>query len=421
MNIVKGGIFAMDKKNSSGQKTKKPHIDILDGLRGIAILMVVLYHVWLITWLDHSINLAGININLNFFPETGFLGVELFFFISAFCLFYPYARYMFEEYKFQTVKEFTYRRFIKIIPSYYLSILLIMVFFQPNLGTLKDTLWNILTHMLLIHNFFPETFGTINGVFWSLGVEVQFYLVFPFLCMLFRKRPFTVFAVMSGIAVFYRYYICFNFPDHADSYLLNQLPGFLDLFAFGMLAAYLLVYLRNHMKFQEKLAPFFTMLAVIMFALFLAILSWFEQIKGIENSVLIWQIGNRPYFGFIFLVLTISSAFSLKIWRTILANKVLVFLSVISYNLYIWHQLLANKVNEWKLIPAATSDPRSDHGWQILFSIGAILVGVAFSALVTYVFERPILKKGFKKFWTEILDYIKGIGKSNSKLEKEQA
>lgn len=410
----------MDNKNISSQG-KKAHIETLDGLRGIAILMVVLYHVWLITWLDHSINLPGwLNINLNFIPETGFLGVELFFFISAFCLFYPYARYMFEGAKFQSVKEFTYRRIIKIIPSYYLSILLIMMFFQPNVGTLKDTLWDIFTHLFLIHNFFPETFGTINGVFWSLGVEVQFYVVFPFLCMLFRKRPFTVFAAMTGIAIFYRYYICFNFPDRAESYLLNQLPGFLDLFAFGMLAAYILVYVRNHVKFQDKLAPFFTMLAVIMFALFVAMLSWFDQIKQIENSILIWQIGNRPYFGLLFLVLSISSALAFKFWRVILANKVLVFLSVISYNLYIWHQLIANKVNEWKLIPAATADPKNDYGWQIFFSIGAILVGVAFSALITYAFERPILKKGFKKFIGDMVDLLKRIGGNKPGLEKKQ-
>jgi peptidoglycan/LPS O-acetylase OafA/YrhL len=410
----------MDNKNISNQG-KKAHIEVLDGLRGIAILMVVLYHVWLISWLDHTVNLAGLHINLNFLPETGFLGVELFFFISAFCLFYPYARYMFEGAKFQTVKEFTYRRFIKIIPSYYLSILLILVLFQPNLGTLKDTLWNIFTHLFLIHNFFPETFGTINGVFWSLGVEVQFYVVFPFLCMLFRKRPFTVFTAMTGIAIFYRYFICFNFPDRANFYLLNQLPGFLDLFAFGMLAAYILVYVRNHVKFQDKLAPFFTILAIIMFALFIAMLSWFDDIKGIANSVLIWQIGNRPYFGLIFLLLTISSALAFKFWRVILANKVLVFLSAISYNLYIWHQLIANKLNEWKIPPAAAVNPRSDHQWQILYSIVAILVGILFSALITYAFERPILKKGFKKFGTDILETMKHFGSKKPLIKENQS
>lgn len=406
-------------KNNTNSQTKKAHIDVLDGLRGIAILMVVLYHVWLISWLDHSINLFGININLNFFPETGFLGVELFFFISAFCLFYPYARYMFEGAKFQTVKEFIYRRFIKIIPSYVLSILLIMILFPPDFGTLKDTLWQIFTHLIFIHNFFPETYGTINGVFWSLAVEVQFYVVFPFLCMLFRKRPFTVFTVMTATAVVYRYTICLNFPGRADFHTLNQLPGFLDLFACGMLAAYIMVYVRSHMKFQEKLAPFFTLLAIIMFALFVAMLIWFDKVKGIENSVLIWQIGNRPFFGLIFMVLSLSSALALKFWRKILANKLLVFLSVISYNLYIWHQLIADKMFHWKLIPAATANPKNDHQWQILFSIAAILAGILFAALITYGFERPILKKGLRKFGADILDWFQRIGRTNSRLDKK--
>ena len=409
-------------KNANIQSKKGLHIEVLDELRGIAIIMVMLFHYWLYSWLDHSIHLAGIyiNINLNFIPESGFLGVELFFFISAFCLFYPYARYMFEGGKFQTLKQFTYRRMIKIIPSYYLSIFLIMIFFTPaHLGSFQEVVRNILAHMFFVHNIFPVT-NTINGVYWSLGVEVQFYLVFPFLCMLFRKRPFITFAFMAGAAIFYRFFICYAYPEKADFFLMNQLPGFLDLFACGMLAAYITVYLRSHLKFQEQLAPFFTLLAVIAFALFIYMLIWFDNIKGFENSTFIWQIGNRHFFGLIYLVLGVSSAMSLQIWKTVLANKVLLFMSVISYNLYIWHQLLGAKLNEWKIPMPSTADPHADHQWQILYTLLAIAVSISFSALITYAFERPILKNGFKKYVKNIFTLL-GLGNKKALSADKQA
>ena len=56
-------------------------LDVLDGLRGIAIALVVWFHLWQVSWLDPY--------GLVFIPVSGFLGVELFFFLSAFCLSYP--------------------------------------------------------------------------------------------------------------------------------------------------------------------------------------------------------------------------------------------------------------------------------------------------------------------------------------------
>ena len=81
---------------------------MLDGLRGLAIALVVWYHAWLVS----GQGLAGIN----FVAEAGFLGVDLFFFISGFCIFYPYARSMRDGRPAPTKRRFFSRRALKILP-----------------------------------------------------------------------------------------------------------------------------------------------------------------------------------------------------------------------------------------------------------------------------------------------------------------
>ncbi len=61
----------------------------MDGLRGLAILLVVLFHYWQLSF--WAIPIGG-DRTIEMVQYAGFLGVELFFFISGFCLFYPYAK-----------------------------------------------------------------------------------------------------------------------------------------------------------------------------------------------------------------------------------------------------------------------------------------------------------------------------------------
>ncbi len=94
----------------------------LDGLRGIAIALVVWFHLWQITWLRANVAPFHHALDFNAIPETGFFGVDLFFFISGFCLYYPYARATFEGKPARAVGEFLYRRALKILPAYLLAI-----------------------------------------------------------------------------------------------------------------------------------------------------------------------------------------------------------------------------------------------------------------------------------------------------------
>src|SRR6266540_5205345 len=90
-------------------------LDVLDGLRGIAILLVLWYHYWQLSWLGPQFTVFGRFVNLDFIPAQGAFGVELFLFLSGFCLFYSYAK---RKGGVQPLGTYAYRRAIKILPSY---------------------------------------------------------------------------------------------------------------------------------------------------------------------------------------------------------------------------------------------------------------------------------------------------------------
>lgn len=378
----------------SAETPARPHIDVLDGLRALAIILVMWLHTWQLSWIKNYAQVGGYTLNWGLFPETGFLGVELFFFISGFCLYYPYARHVLEGAPLPTLKSYCYRRAIKILPSYWLAIA-ILVAVAP-FATPTDWCWQLGTHLAFIHNWWTDTENTINGVFWSLAVEVQFYLLFPAICWAFRRKPPVVWALMNAVALAWRFWIDTDFPASDAPWLLNQLPGYLDFFAGGMLAAHALTAWRPRLN-----RPWLcTGLAMAGFAAF----GWLTYDLWLPRYVMPfwpcgWQVEHRTYLALAFFVMTVASAGALKAWRVLLANPVLAFLSTISYNLYIWHQVIARQLFQHRIPVPATPDAHDDPTWQWQYMLLTWAVSIAVAALITYVFERPLLKHGLAAWW----------------------
>jgi peptidoglycan/LPS O-acetylase OafA/YrhL len=101
---------------ASGALHEESRLDVLDGLRGVAVLLVLWYHVWEISWLNAPFAW------LQFVPETGFVGVHLFFFLSGFVIVYPFVRAAASGRHQPSWGHFAWRRFIQIFPSYALAI-----------------------------------------------------------------------------------------------------------------------------------------------------------------------------------------------------------------------------------------------------------------------------------------------------------
>ncbi|MBV8170796.1 MAG: acyltransferase [Candidatus Eremiobacteraeota bacterium] len=378
---------------AKGPLDSAAHLAVLDGLRGIAIFVVLWYHVWEWNWLAAEFHAFGRTISLQFIAETGFTGVDLFFFISGFVLFYPYARALFEGAPLQTVAHYAYRRFIKIVPSYYLQLLILTPWIVAAFS--GATLLKVyVTHLLFIHNWFRDTFGSVNGVLWTLAVEVQFYVIFPLLCWAFRRRPFLTFAAILVIANGYR--ILRGHCCLGDYVVMTQMPAFLDLFASGMLAAWLFVWLRTHVAGLARWQHWLTVVAVAGFVCYGVLLYSQFKLRVVPNWQYVWANGHMTLLGATFIVLTVASCLAASWWRALLANRLLVFLSVISYNLYLWHQLIATFIARHALPFPRTADFASDRVWQWTYLAETVAISIAVASLITYAFERPLLKRGFK-------------------------
>ncbi|RTQ53282.1 acyltransferase [Hymenobacter gummosus] len=168
----------------------RQHSEKIDVLRGVAILLVFTTHCLVAIFgmydlLDFSPYGLWINISrfspsrvvLNLTPwAMGAHGVTLFLVISGFLIHWGFLK---SGASFR-LSEFFNKRFWRIYPPYLVS----LVVFSLSLGT--GGLFSLLTHLTLTHNLFNPTLHSINGSYWSLGLEVQFYLLYPVFLLLRR-------------------------------------------------------------------------------------------------------------------------------------------------------------------------------------------------------------------------------------------
>lgn len=358
-------------------------LDVLDGLRGIAVLLVLWYHVWEITWLPAPLP------QLEFIPQTGFIGVHLFFFLSGLVIVYPFARSAWAAAPPPTWRHFAWRRFVKIVPSYVLSIAGAFAIGYAATQSSGNVVADFSTHLLFIHTWFNATYGTINGVLWTLAVEIQFYLCFPLIWQAFKRRPWLTAIAMVSIAWIWRAWAAAVYLNTNFEHLEENLPGYLDLFACGMLTAY--VYVRHAARGVAPLvrttAP---LVAIAAGAVLVFLLQDMFNFRSVPQWSYVWQIDKRPLLGLAFALFALASLVAPAWWRRAIGNPVLILCGTISYNLYLCNQIVARELL-WHHIPPYSGDPHLDHSWQLAYTATAIAASIAVAAAITYAVERPLL------------------------------
>ena len=366
----------------------------IDGLRGIAVIAVVWYHVWQISWQGAVVPV--VNLSLQPIAETGWLGVDLFFFISGFVLMLPYAHAHLTGAPPPSLRHFVTRRFLKIVPSYVLAIAALIAVGYQTYPRLADAVRDVGFHLLFIHNWFAVTNGSIAGVMWSLGVEIQFYVLFPLLVLAFVRWPLPSALAMFAIANGWRVWAMFS-NHYYYAQRLEQLPAYIDYFAAGMLGAfaYVAIATRRPQLAQRRWA--FTALSIAGFvALGLLVVNCFEH-TGDNPWPETWKVQWRSVLALTFLAIALGSMFAVRAYQLALGNRLLLFLAAISYNLYLWHQPLGRILLKLRLPPYATVDPHDDRQWMFAFVFVALAVAIGVATLLTYAFEQPILRLGRRR------------------------
>jgi peptidoglycan/LPS O-acetylase OafA/YrhL len=364
-------------------------IATIDGLRGIAIAAVVWFHIWQIS--RQPVTVPFVNLSLQSIAETGFFGVALFFFISGFVLALPYAKAHLSGTQQPSLRHFAQRRFLKIVPSYVLCGAVMFAIGYRSYATFGDAARDVTFHLLFIHDWFAATKFSINGVMWSLGVEVQFYVLFPLLILAFVRRP--VWTALGLFAIANGWRVSAMLANHSFyAQRLEVLPGYIDLFAAGMLAAfaYVAIALRRPQLAQRRWA--FSALSVAGFvALYLLAGNCYEHRFDKEWPGL-WTVQWRSGLALACFAAGLGSLFAVRGFQLTLANPALLFLAAISYNLYLWHQAIANMLVHLRLPPYAGADRHNDAHWMLAYGFVASAVALVVAVLVTYGFEQPILR-----------------------------
>jgi peptidoglycan/LPS O-acetylase OafA/YrhL len=177
---------------------RMPHIRALDGVRGLAIALVLMIHL-----LESNNQPAGSSLLhlIVTIKNLGWVGVDLFFALSGFLITGILYDSLGERHYF---RNFYARRALRIFPLYYGVLLVLFLVFRPTWETGRQ----LYLQLAYLQNtplwWHAPQVGALRGVtvhLWSLAVEEQFYLVWPIVIFLLRDRRKLIWAALGlGLA-----------------------------------------------------------------------------------------------------------------------------------------------------------------------------------------------------------------------------
>ncbi len=350
----------------------------IDSIRGIAILMVILVHT--------SQKVDNLNFITSIFSSYGQMGVQLFFVASAYTLCLSATNRKHETHPYL---KYTIRRYFRIAPLYYIGLVVFMLFsiFLYFYRT-GEFIWpsqyvfkNILSNIFFVHGFYPPANNNIVPGGWSIGTEILFYLVFPFLfhlaSYLFSKNTirYTVIWLISGIllsqiGILTLLLLGNVFSNNSFIYfnIINQLP----VFFIGIGYFFILNKGYYFYRWQVDFIVFFVLTII---------------------SIVLWQMNINYLFSFIPIISALSFVFLMEIFRKKDIFNLSIFMKFgkASYSMYIIHTIFAHTITGI-LFPKFKF---------IISGEFALLVYLLFSVFGTYIlalFSLKYIEKPFINF-----------------------
>lgn len=216
---------------------ERHYVASLDGLRAVAILVVLLHQGGLQSTVDATRFLGGI---LNLAMDAGWMGVQLFFVLSGYLITGILLKSKAHSLT-TSLKHFYIRRSLRIFPVYYASLIL---FFTISAALESEPAWlsNSFEHkiwfFLYLNNWITPFVSPIMGHYWSLAVEEQFYILWPLLVLTVNRRTLTVICLaLIALAPAFRYLVTGLDPQHAHLAAYVWTPARLDGLLIGALLA----------------------------------------------------------------------------------------------------------------------------------------------------------------------------------------
>ncbi|HNX68365.1 MAG TPA: acyltransferase [Candidatus Omnitrophota bacterium] len=363
--------------------------DFIDALRGWAFLLVLLVHT------DQRIPFANA---VSEWTQAVRFGVQLFFVVSAFTLFYSF--HVRKEKGDGHVRAFFIRRFFRIAPMFWAAAffyIAITGFKQLYAPPYEITFWRVLSTCLFVNGWNPDTINNVVPGGWSIAVEMNFYLLLPF----FFKYVSSLKKSMLLLALLMVFRLGANFlgeqwispskdPLIAGQFLYFWLPNQLPVFGFGFILFHLL---RDRFEGaapategsrQKDLVSAGVLLVLCAYCLLME--SFFKLkwdvipphiIHGAGFLFLAWALALRPFSFFV--------------------NRFTRFVGKVSFSAYLCHFFVLDRFTRFWFGFAKKFNP-SFHPNLYFFMIFLVgLVGtLAISALTYRWIEQPFQRLGKK-------------------------
>src|SRR5690349_21512846 len=211
-----------------------PRIAVIDGLRGIAILLVIYQHVYSVALRD------VISKNFGVFPWVighGWMGVSLFFILSGFVLALPFFVAPGQMTTLSSALHFYARRSKRLLPLFFfMAFVSFAVAVHSNPGAFRSLVLTLSTaSMFTTREFFPS----INAPFWSLALEIWFSVLFPILLIAVVRTSTMAIAISIGSIALGVRIVGTDFPfiNSNVNPVKDSVPARLDDFVVGMALA----------------------------------------------------------------------------------------------------------------------------------------------------------------------------------------
>jgi peptidoglycan/LPS O-acetylase OafA/YrhL len=369
------------------------HLPVLDGIRGIAILAVLLFHFIAPGNRDGLANAA-----VSWFFSYGALGVDLFFVLSGFLITGILYDSRTDEHYF---RNFYMRRTLRIFPLYY-GVLIIIFLVLPLVPALRATeLSGLQAHQAWAWLYAVNIYLAIHDGwvlsyiehFWSLAVEEQFYLIWPLAVWLLAAKPraFLTFSLLIATASFVGR-IAASLAGAGPVVIEVLTPFQLDALAIG---GFFAVYLRQPggeagaRRIVVPLALAGLGLLVIQFgARHLTVRgNVLESVRGGAFHLLLAALLLKGILG------PVSSA-----WTRCLLSRPLAFLGKYSYGLYVYHHFFSYYFSTHRTDLMLAARLGCSNMTALLLQASA---GIAASVIVAWLsfefFEKHFLR--LKRYW----------------------
>lgn len=371
------GHASADRLAEEGVRAQFGNIGTLEGLRGVAVLWVVMFHYLVVRdakFADPWIELIKAAKPIHTIVGNGYLGVDLFFLITGFLLMLPWWRRSLQGGPAPSARDFYRRRALRIVPAYYVQLAILFVVVLPLLlgpaywrRDIEYVAYNVAAHLTFLHYTTPISSASmsVNGALWTLTLEFQYYLLLPLLAPLIVRAPWRSTLALVAVAAAWRWLAAHDLerlvalesalgfgriPEETIRHLLTtQLPGYFAHFAAGILAG------RAWFAWHERAAQRAETVAwLTLAALSLALLYWLYA----GGNALLGECGWLISVAAMAVAMLALVSRGLPLARPLLANAPLAFTGRVSYSMYLYHLpllLLWNRYvpsGNWASLPA---------------------------------------------------------------------